>query len=412
MWPSIKHWRDWAMHELWPMHRSGPQPQALHFSYEKAGLTLHDQPIPWNAEAVLVEALLRLPSVSARRKGDFQVRLPRQEPVPAESLRKEETSDDRYHLFFRLPVPQQSTFVEVLWKNHILGQLTLPVLTCEDFLRNLRLQMPTLFVRIADESVACQTFVATQCRGLLASAVLISPTSLVPLLDIGLQVELRSERSAATHRVPARLCSSQLAGRQALVTVVPRKFPRRIGTWQCTWLVGDRPLASQQIRAISQRTFQRSLRVSDVRFIVQRKEGMTQTRHVPPPEAVERVGPCFLVSSREAGMAGVCRLQVRAQVTGAISPPLLVEEDVLITDGPTMVAPGTLDAGDLGQVNGFELKLKGTQLGAISICPAPTAVFTAEGGFKAPQEFSWSPAADEELNDRLSRLMEQRGNGS
>ena len=51
----IKRWRDWAMNDLWPLHRIGTQPQALHFSYEKAGLTLNDQPIPWNAEAVLVE---------------------------------------------------------------------------------------------------------------------------------------------------------------------------------------------------------------------------------------------------------------------------------------------------------------------------------------------------------------------
>ena len=59
MWPWIKRWRDWAMNELWPLFRLGPQPQALHFSYEKAGLTIHDQPIPWNAEAVLIDALVK-----------------------------------------------------------------------------------------------------------------------------------------------------------------------------------------------------------------------------------------------------------------------------------------------------------------------------------------------------------------
>src|SRR3954453_405718 len=98
MWPWIKRWRDWAMHDLWTMHRNGPQPQALHYSYEKAGLTLHDQPIPWNAETVVVEASLRLPPVVARRKADFQIHIPGQPPVAAESLRREE-KDDRYHLF-------------------------------------------------------------------------------------------------------------------------------------------------------------------------------------------------------------------------------------------------------------------------------------------------------------------------
>ncbi len=75
MWPWIKRWLDWAMHDLWPMHRIGPRPQVLHHCYEKAGLTVHDQAIPWNAEAVMVEAqLLRLPP--GRRKGDFQIVLP------------------------------------------------------------------------------------------------------------------------------------------------------------------------------------------------------------------------------------------------------------------------------------------------------------------------------------------------
>ena len=38
MWHSMKRWRDWAMSELRTLTRTGPQPQALHVSYEKAGL--------------------------------------------------------------------------------------------------------------------------------------------------------------------------------------------------------------------------------------------------------------------------------------------------------------------------------------------------------------------------------------
>src|SRR5947209_4254144 len=270
MWPWIKRWRDWAMHELWPLYRVGPQPQALHHSYEKAGLTLHDQPIPWNAEAVLVEALVRLPATAGRRRGDFQLRLPGQEPVAAEQLRRQE-GDERYRVLFRLTPPGATAEAEVLYREHSLGRITLPFLSREDFLQNLRLQMPTLFVRLGAETVACQTFVSSQCKGLLASAVLTSPTSLVPLLDLDLQVEFRCERGGSALRVPACLCSSQLQGRQALVTVVPRRYPRRIGTWVATWLLGNRPLpgGTQRVRGISQRHFQRSLRVSDTRFVGQ-----------------------------------------------------------------------------------------------------------------------------------------------
>ncbi len=404
MWPWIRRWRDWAMDNLWPKSRIGPQPQALHFSFEKAGLTLHGQPVPWNAEAVLVEASLRL-KPDARRKGEFQLRVGNEPPLPAESLRQEEL--DRYRLFFRLPTPRESTTADLLYRNQPLGQLEIPVLSREEFLQSVRLLMPTLFVRLGEQSVACQTFVAVQCRGLTASALLNCPTSLVPLLDLGLQVEFRSDLGTV-QTVPACLCSSQLGGRQAIISVSLPKIPRRRGTWTATWLLGDRALAAQQVRAISQREFQRSLRVSDTRFVIQAgKQGAILARHVPPLQGNMRVGPCFLVASKEPGMAGLCEMDVRAQVTDAVQPPLLLAAQVLITDGPTLFAPGTLDAADLRHVTGFELRLRGHVLGNVSLCPAPMATFTSEGGFKPPPDFPWSVAADDELGERLGRLLDR-----
>src|SRR5438132_12275918 len=111
MWPWIKRWRDWAMHDLWSNHRTSPQPQELHDSFEKAGLTLHDQPIPWNAEVVLVEASVRLPSAVPRRKGDFFLRLPEGRLIPAESLRIQ-GGEERARVFFRFPPPTQTVAAE------------------------------------------------------------------------------------------------------------------------------------------------------------------------------------------------------------------------------------------------------------------------------------------------------------
>src|SRR5260370_22551726 len=130
MWPWIKRWRDWVMNDLLPTYRIGSQPRALHFSFEKAGLTLHDQPIPWNAESVLIEATLRLPIPGLRRKGDFLLRVPGQEPRPADNLRKLEGlpgEDHRYSISFRLPAPAASLTVEVLWRSPPLGQHWLTV---------------------------------------------------------------------------------------------------------------------------------------------------------------------------------------------------------------------------------------------------------------------------------------------
>jgi hypothetical protein len=308
MWPWIKRWRDWVMPDHWPLQRAGPQPQALHHSYEKAGLIVHDQPVPWNAEAVVVEGCVSVRAAPMRRKGDFQLQVGDGEPLAPESLRRE-AGGDRQRLFFRFPPPAESTTIELLYRTHVLGRQALPVVTRQEFLKNLKIQMPTLFARLGEQSIACQTFVATQCRGLLLSAVLVSPTSLVPLLDLGLQVEICSDRGGPRAILPARLSSSQLAGRQALITIVPRRFPRHIGNWLATWLLGDQVLATQPIRAISKKTFRRSLRVSDTRFVVQRKkEPLRLSRQLPVLDGSTRVGPCFLVSSSEPGMAGLCEL--------------------------------------------------------------------------------------------------------
>jgi len=411
------------MHDPWPSTRTLPQPQALHFGYEKAGLTLENQPIPWNAEAVLVEAQVRLPG-KPTTKADFIVRLAGAgQTYQADSLRYGDDAGT-CRLFFRLPVPVETTSAELVWQKRSLGQLTLPVLSREEFAKRLVLQMPTLYARLGEQTVACRSFVSTQCEGILAGALLTSPTSLAPILDLRLTVDFcpepaNSKPSAqrsplTTHhspltKVPVQLNSSQLKSRQALISVtLPR--PRRMGAWQATWMLGDVPLAQQRIRAISKNQFQRSLRITDTRFVWHSGRGeLTLSRHLPDLEKAGRLGPCFLVSSSEPGMAGLCPLQVRAQVAGAVQPPLRMEQEVLITDGPAPFAPGTIDVADLSGVTGFELRLKDKVLGILPLTPAPTATFSNEGGFKPPADFHWSAAAEDQLKERLGRLLGERG---
>ena len=408
MWPWTRRLRDWAMHDFWPLHRIGPQPQALHYSYEKAGLTICDQAVPWNAEVVRAEVVVRFPPSLSRRRSDFHIKVPVHGTLPAESMRRQE-GEECYRVTFRLPPPQRPISAQLFWKQQRFGQLTLPFLSREEFVQGVKLQMPTLFVRLGNQSVACQTFVSTQCRGLMASGVLCGPTSLVPLLDLGLHVEFRAERGGVIHQVAAQLSSSQLVERQTLVAIIPRKIPKRIGTWIATWMLGDRSLASQRIRAISRRNFHRSLSVADTRFVLQSPGGQVRlARQLPTKDEVSRAGPCFLVISREPGMAGVCTFQVRVPAADLPKSPLVLDQEVLITDGPTVVAPGTLEADHLPHIDSFELQLKGQTLGVLTTRPIPSANFTPEGGFKSCQEFTWSPAADEELQDRLTRLMEER----
>src|SRR5262249_37740127 len=98
---------------------------------------------------------------------------------------------DSIRLAFRFPAPASSTVAELCWRDRSLGQVALPVLAESQFLSKLSLQLPTVGVRLGEQTIACQTFVGSQCQGLVISAVLESETCLAPMVDFSLRVQLR-----------------------------------------------------------------------------------------------------------------------------------------------------------------------------------------------------------------------------
>jgi hypothetical protein len=377
----------------------------MHFAFEKGGLVLDNQPIPWNADAVVVECLARLPGPAVRRREDFHLRIPGSDPVPLDNLRREET-DDRYRLFFRLSPPGHTTNAEVIWRRTRLGELTLPAIGREEFLAKLTLQLPTLAVQLGGQTVACQAFVGGQCKGLTASALLASPTSLAPLLDLDFHVEYRPESAPRGESGVVHLSSSQLRGKQALVSVTPPALVRRAGAHVLSWMVEGRCLATQRIKSLSKTMWLRSLRISDSRFVVEAPGGkVSLARQVPPWDEVAGVGPCFLISSSEVGVAATCNLGVRVQVGGGLQAPTIAEKSLLITDGPTPFVPGTLPTADLKHAAGFELCVGMRSLGCLALTAMPVARFDSEGGFQAPPAFLWSPAAEDQLQEKLAQLL-------
>lgn len=403
MWRWIRRWRDWAMTEIVTPRRLAGQPQAIYFRSEKGGLTLDNQPVPWSAEAVVVEALLRLPP-TARKRGDFSLHVPGFDPTPAEFLKADEAGQ-RHRLYFRFPVPKATGTAELKWKTHTLGSIVIPVVTPEQFLTDLRMHLPTAFVSIQGRSVAAQTFVTNQQQGLSTSAVIQSPTGLVPLLDLGLSATFRTARGTKTVVTSVPLTSTQLAGKEALVTALPPRLPRKAGEWTVTWTCPGRELATTRLRAITPQAFRNSLRIVDSRFGIVSAEGSFRVVRQMPAEGVEKAGPVFFVASREPGLAGLAEFEIGVQVPGVDRSPTVLEQTILITDGPTPVAPGLLSMSELKHASAFELRVKGRVLGVLPLSPVPTATFTAEGGYKPPPEFTWSAAAEDELSERLARLM-------
>lgn len=391
------------MADGYPLFRSGPQVQGLRYRFEKAGILVEEQPIPWSADAVLIDSLVLLPSAFASRtSADFPFLVDgAATPYLPESIQPQPRGGLK--LQYRLPVPRQTTMGELFYRHRSLGQLALPVLTAAEFTRRFHIETPILCAIVGDATVACQTVVGTQCQGLIATALIRSTQfSLLPLLDLGMSVEVsgpRSERSS----IAVHFASQQIAGKQTLLSVaLPR--PRRLGEWQVRWRLADRVIAEHSLRSISKPVFLRSLRVSGTRFVVQSQGAISLTTTLPRRGSnVERAGPCFLVESQLPAVAGQATLRIRARVEGAVQPPLLDERDFLISDGPNPIVPGTLKWDDLDQIDTFELHSARGILAKLAL-KIPTASINSEGGFDAAEDFTWNDAAEEELWQKLAGL--------
>jgi len=390
------------MNEIVIPHRLQSQSRSLYFSCEKAGIVFQNQPILPTADAVLVEALLRLPP-SARKKSDFTLRLPGVDAIPAESFRKEEDGE-RFRVFFRFAPPPASCSAELYWRTHLLGKLDLPVQTVGDFTNELRVNLPTVFVNVGGQQIAASSVVANQCRGLTATALLRSASGLAPLIDAGLRAVFSWSRSAGEISVPVPLVASQLNAREALVSASPPKVPRRTGEWQVTWMMGETVLAAQRLRAITPKAFHDSLRLLDTRFVVEsEKAGLRVHRHLPPWPEVLRAAPCFVLGSREPGIAGMATVLL---ITSGQNDLASEKVETLVTDGPAMICGRFHSAAELQQIETFELRCRGRLLGGLPLSPVPLATINGEGGFRPQSEFLWNSSAEDELLERMSKLME------
>jgi hypothetical protein len=382
----------------------------LHVRYEKAGLILDQFPIPWNADAVIVEANIRLPKSGTADKQQFTLRLGAGAPEGAE-LVIEGKKGTPLRVLFRMPTPKQSTRAAVCWRDHALGELDIPIVSAAEFGKGLTLTMPTIHVAIAGQGVACQAFVVTQAKSAWATALLQSATPLAPIIDFELGVDVHRENGDAVGCGPVTFTAKQLRAKQALATVLLPKL-KRIGTYELTWRLGGAVLHRQRLRAVSRKTLMRSLRISATRFVVEKIDGTVHVvRSLPHRDGslmfddVTRISPCFFVTSGEAGLVGVAPFTLRA-VAGELLTTLAIKDDVVISDGPTPLILGTLGVKELEGIKHFTLASGERVLGNLSLLPAPTADFTGEGGFAPLDDFLWSPAADEQLNDRLGKLLE------
>lgn len=378
----------------------------MHVRYEKAGQILDALPVPWNADAVIVEANVKLPAQSDKR--EFTLKLTSGAAATPEVILQPKRGPAR--IFFRFGAPARTGEAELFWRERSLGKAELPIIAQADFLRGLKLRLAELHAGIkGGHSAPCQAIVAGQIQTLSASAVIESTGALAPLADLDLHLAVAGPDQAAT--VPIAFTSGQMRQREALVNaLVPRL--RRLGEYTLAWRIGTLDLHVHRLRILAKKRFLKSLRITATRFLMEKeKSGMTVARWLPQENGkpmlagIRRVAPCFYVCSGETGAAGLACLTLRAVFTDG-GDKILASGEILVTDGPTPFLPVTLPATELARVKHVTLETGLGPLGNLPLAAAPSADLTAEGGFTGADEFLWSAAAEEQLNMRLGKLLE------
>jgi hypothetical protein len=155
-------------------------------------------------------------------------------------------------VFFRVCVPAQTCTAQVLWREHPLGQIQVPVISAEQFVQGFSLEKPTLQVALGNRTVACQSFVNTQAKTVLASALVRGAGPLAAALELDLRVQVQRSDKQHVGTVLVSLTSEQLRARQALVTVLLPRL-RTLGTYQASWHLAARCLHTQPVRACPRR---------------------------------------------------------------------------------------------------------------------------------------------------------------
>ena len=395
--PWTTRWLGWARDNLFRR----PRPRAADIGYERAGVTRWEAPVPWTADAAVVDVLLDLPP-AARRKADFAFRLPFA-AFPADTLRPD--AGDRHRVTFRFPVPPGSVRGDLLWKGRVLATVAVPVLTPAVFLAGLHVAHASTSVRYGDCTASATAFVPDRCDTLIATIFLHAQSALAPVAELGLKATFHCDATGERFAVNVALSAAQLATTEALLTAVCPHPPRGVGEWQIMWTAGDHTLATQRLRAVAADVFEAGVRLLESRFAVMDHAGVVRAVRLPPPLASsDRIGPCFVVSGPEAGAAGVCPFELVGMTAGQPQPLLSRAAEVVVTDAATAFVPAYFHADELTGVSSFELWLNGRLLGVASLRPVPAATLNAEGGFIPPPEFVWSSAADDELTARLNQL--------
>jgi hypothetical protein len=398
----LRRFRHWLWWRLWRWGK--PLLHSLRHEYEKAGIRIGEEPVPWNADDIFVHAQISLPPFVDWCKSDFELRAPGWRSQTAISVEKKQ-EDDLFDVCFRCPSLQGPVLAVLLCQGTRLGRIRLPFLSADNFLSGLRIDAATVVASLRDSEIPCQSLADGQSHHMIATGILCSPTSLLPLIGFEIVAEVEDNDGQAERVIRPRLSAGQLQSKQASLCMTIGQSNRFRGGLRVNWRVGNRILARCSMRNVSRSMFQESIYLVESRYVYQDDpQSMNKESHraTAPENAFPR--PCFVLASKEPGLAGVCPLELRVNFRDQARRPMAVLETMVITQTPALFSPKVPVR--CGEIRSFELFCAGRMLGVVRVSPAPSASFNREGGFKATEDYLWNAWAEEEVANRLQMLME------
>jgi hypothetical protein len=240
----------------------------------------------------------------------------------------------------------------------------------------------------------------------MACSFLRSSTSLLPLVDTGINLEVIDPASFQLQILPLRLVGTELLGRRAALMAHLPVPVGRTGSCSVSWAVAGRRLMRRELKIVPREEFLHSLYVpGGWHWPAAISRGDTSA-DLPLDTGLSRTTCLYLhLASRETGLAALCPVEIRLQSKSRSRTIETEERTVLVTDVPAPCVPVSIDHDDLRDLSVVELFSECRFLGSVAWDPTPGASFTSEGGFVALGGRSWTPFDELKLEERLDRLL-------
>lgn len=379
--------------------------QSITIGYEIQGLRIDRALIPWNADSLLVEMLIRFPPKSPCAPKDFLITMGDDDPLIGNEIQI--TSEGEFNsgkVLFRADPPVKNVTAKVYIKNKLRHEMAIPFLSREKFLKGLSFNQASLSCLYDQGAVACKSYYPAGIRNMSIGGIIKSVHGFEPLLGTTLALALTMGKNKKilpwTPNIPQ-------AGEAMIPLTIPLgTFPRKMGVLESSLLVDGEEIGGGKFQGLSTPEFLRTIEILRAGFVVWNENNMPHLwDNLDSLKAGHRFGPTFWLHSDLQDCVGLADGKINGYLHGSVQPMTLWEGKIPITHVPRLFSPLSMASTHFQELKLFELVIARHPVSRISLASKPKAIFTNEGTIASPVSMdSESPISNKDLLKKLNSL--------